>query len=123
MEELLGTTWPVFIGLTLILFGGAAFMTGQALANGWQPAWKIAPYALLLGAGDRFLTYALFQGELITVPGTLSHTAILAAICLLAHRLTKARKMVSQYPWIYQRVGLFGWREKPGRDAAMAERR
>jgi len=111
-EGALGTTLPVFIGLTLVLFGGAAFLTGQALASGWQQAWKAVPYALLLGVGDRFLTYAMFEGELLTLSGYLIHSAVLLAICLLAYRLTKARKMVSQYPWLYERDGLFGWRQR-----------
>ena len=29
-------------------------------------------------------------------------------------RITQARKMVTQYPWIYERNGLFGWRLKAG---------
>ena len=32
MEQLLGVSLPVFLGLTVVLFGGAAFMTGQAVA-------------------------------------------------------------------------------------------
>jgi hypothetical protein len=34
---------------------------------------------------------------------------------MFAHRLTLARKMASQYPWIYERAGLLGWRERIGR--------
>jgi hypothetical protein len=32
----------------------------------------------------------------------------------LAFRLTRVRRMVSQYPWIYERDGLLGWRERSG---------
>jgi len=112
MEELLGTSLPVFIGLTLILFGGCAFMSGQAVANGWKPVWLAVFYACLLGAGDRFLTYGLFDGELLTASGYAVHTSILIAITLVSYRLTKTRRMVSQYPWLYERVGLFTWRER-----------
>jgi len=38
--------------------------------------------------------------------------AVNLAIASLAYRLTQARKMVSQYPWLYDRAGLFGWRTK-----------
>jgi len=31
---------------------------------------------------------------------------VIAAISLLAYRITLARKMVSQYPWLYERAGL-----------------
>ncbi len=56
----LGTSGPVLIGLTLILFGGAAWMAGQALAATWRPGWQIVPYGLLLAAADRFFDWALF---------------------------------------------------------------
>lgn len=113
MDSLLGTTLPVFLGLTFVLFGGAAFLTGQAIANGWNKAWRAVPYCLLLGCGERFLTYALFNGKLLHLTSYLIHTTILLAICLTAYSLTKARKMVTQYPWLYERAGPFGWRERP----------
>jgi hypothetical protein len=69
-------------------------------------------YALLLGAADRFLAYALFDGALLSVPGYLIDTAVLVAITLVAHRITRAQRMVSQYPWLYRRTGLFSWRER-----------
>src|SRR5262245_251485 len=62
MTEIFGTSLAVFIGLTVILFGGAAFMTGQALAGTWRPFWHAVPYALLLAAFDRFLIFGLFEG-------------------------------------------------------------
>ena len=36
MTALLGTSFGVFIGLTVIITGGAAIMTGRALADGWK---------------------------------------------------------------------------------------
>lgn len=112
MEGLLGTSVPVFIGVTVVLMGFAAFMTGQAMANGWQPMWKCIPYALLLTCGDRFLIFALFGGELLSVTGYVIDFIVLAAISLAAYRATLARKMASQYPWLYRRQGLFGWTKK-----------
>ena len=53
-----------FIGLTLLLFGGAALATGRALARHWRPAWQIAALRGCCSAlGDRFLVYALFDGD------------------------------------------------------------
>ena len=112
MEMLLGTTLPVFIGVTVLLMGFAAFMTGQALANTWRSAWQVVSYSLLLGCADRFLTWSLFEGALFSLSGYLIDTAVLLAICLFAYRITQANKMVSQYPWVYERRGLFGWRRK-----------
>ncbi len=109
METLLGTSIEVFVGMTGVVMGFAAYMTGQALANTWKPFWHAAIYSVLLGVGDRFLTFALFEGELLSPTGFLIDSALLMFIALFAYRLNKARKMVSQYPWLYRRVGLFGW--------------
>jgi hypothetical protein len=107
---LLGTSMSVFVGLTIVVMGFTAFMTGQALANTWKPVWHAVIYCLLLGFADRFLTFALFDGELLLATGYLIDTAVLIVITLFAYRLTQARKMVSQYPWLYRRAGLFGWK-------------
>lgn len=113
MDVLLGgVSLSVFIGLTVILFGGCAFMTGQALASGWRPVRQVVLYGLLLGAGSRFLSFALFDGELLSIIGYGVNTVVLTAIGLAAYRLTQARRMVSQYPWLYERIGPFSWRER-----------
>lgn len=112
MVQLLGTSWPVFIGITVLVMGFASFMTGQALANTWRPMWQVAFYAALLGCVDRFLTWGLFEGELLLLSGYVVDTLVLMAISALAYRVTLARKMVAQYPWLYQRMGPFNWRRK-----------
>ena len=109
---LLGASPGAFLGLTLLLFGAAALATGRALARHWRPAWQIVPYAALLGLGDRFLLYALFDGELLSASGTAAAAAILLALAFLAHRLTLARGMVRQYPWLYEAAGPLSWRER-----------
>ncbi len=112
MESLLGTTWPVFIGITVVIMGFAAAMTGQGLANTWRPVWQTALYGILLGGADRFLIFGLFEGELFLLSGYLIDTVVLIAISLLAFRLTQVNRMISQYPWLYERAGLFAWRDK-----------
>jgi hypothetical protein len=37
---------------------------------------------------------------------------MIVGITALSFRLTLARQMPLQYPWLYERRGLFGWREK-----------
>jgi hypothetical protein len=112
MSPLLGGAPGPFLGLTLTLFGFAAFLTGQAAAQSWRQVWQILPAALLLAAADRFLLYALFGAELASAGGFLIATVILGLIAAVAFYLTRARKMVQQYPWLYERRGLFGWRRK-----------
>ena len=112
MQAIVGTTLPVFIGVTLVLMGAAAYMTGQALAGKWRPSWQVYAYCVLLGLGDRFAVFALFQGDLASLSGYLIDTVILTAIAVFAYRTTMARKMVSQYPWLYERAGLFAYRDR-----------
>jgi len=112
MESLTGTSLPVFIGLTLVLFGGAAFLMGQALAETWRPAWQTVAYGLLVGAADRLMGFLLFGGDLLSPVGYAVHTAVLLAIALFAYRLTQVHKMIQQYPWLMERNGLLSWREK-----------
>ena len=112
LAALLGGPAPSFFGMTLVLFGAAAAMTGQALARNWRGAGQLVPYALLLAAGDRFLLYALFGARLLSITGYGLAALLLLAIAALAFRVTRARRMTAQYPWLYRRAGLFGWRER-----------
>lgn len=112
MEQWLGASLPVFAFLTVVLMGGAGFATGQALGAAWRPVWQLSLYCLLLGGADRFLSFALFQGDLLSLTAYLADTAVITAIAFIAFRLTRARRMVSQYPWQYERNGPFSWRER-----------
>lgn len=112
IAELLGTSIEVFIGLTVVLFGAAAWLTGRATALNWQPSWLLLVYGALLGLGSRFLTFALFTGELLSLSGYVIATAVLLGVMGCAYRLYRVRQMVRQYPWLYERRGPFAWREK-----------
>jgi hypothetical protein len=114
MAALLGTSVGVFVGLTVIIAGGAAIMTGRALADGWKAPWQVVFACFGLTLADRFLVYALFEGDLLSPSGFLIDFVVLTALALLAWRVTLVRKMVSQYPWRYERVSLFNYRERPG---------
>jgi uncharacterized membrane protein YdcZ (DUF606 family) len=112
MESLLGTRIGVFLGLNVVVFGFAAMMTGQALAATWRSPWQGVFYCLLLGAANRFMDYALFGGALLSPGGYVVGTSALLIIFGFTYRATQARKMVAQYPWLYERSGLLSWREK-----------
>jgi hypothetical protein len=111
-QAVFGTTPGVTIALTLIFMGGCALMTGRALARVWRPAWQVVPYILLLGAADRFLTYALFEGRLLSLSGFVADVLILMILAGLSYQETRARMMVSQYPWLFDRAGPLVWRRK-----------
>ncbi|AWU97668.1 DUF6867 family protein [Azospirillum ramasamyi] len=114
METILGSSVPVFVFLTVLVFGGCGVLTGQTLAEGWKPVSSVLAYSLLLGVGDRFLAWGLFGEQLLSLWGFAVHTAVIALITLTAHRIATARRMVNQYPWLYERAGPFAWREKTG---------
>ena len=81
MQALVGTSLGVFIGLTVILIGGAAIMTGRALADGWKcqlGRWSSPASAWRWPTA--FLVYALFGGELLRLSGFLIDFALLTAI-------------------------------------------
>ncbi len=112
-EALLGMPLTVFAGFTVIIAGGAAWLSGRALALGWRSPWTVLPVAAGLALADRFFVWALFGGEFYPPAGTLAEFVTLLGIGLAAHRLTRARRMVRQYPWLYERNGPFGWRRVP----------
>ena len=97
--------FAVYLGLTLVVFGFAAVMTGVALADNWRPWWQLLGYTLLLGAADRFLAYALFGGELLSFSGYVRDSVTLLLVGAVAYRLTQVKKIVTQYPWRYQMRG------------------
>lgn len=104
----------VFILLTIIIFGGAAFLMGQAIAETWRPAWQNVAYGLLLAAANRFLDGALFGGEWLDLWQYALDAVVIIGIALFAHRITLVRKMVTQYPWLYEPAGLLSWRDRAG---------
>jgi len=101
-----------FILITLLIGGGAAWRTGQAVAQNWGAMWPVAAYAALLAAAIRFLHYALFGGTLLSLPSYLIDLAILLAVALIGHRARRARHMVEQYPWLFSRAGPLAWRDR-----------
>jgi len=114
-ERLIDLDMPVFVGMTLIVMGGAAILMGQALANNWRPIWQVVFYSFLLAIATRFFSLALFYGDPFFTPlrwvhGALVDTVFLAAYALLAYRLTLVARMASQYPWLIRRSGLLSYR-------------
>ena len=102
----------VFLVLTVILGGGAAFLSGRGLARGWKPFWRVFFYMALLAAAVRFFHYALFDGDLLSLYYYLVTYAILVAAGCLGFRVMRTMQMVTQYRWLYVRTGPFTWRDR-----------
>lgn len=112
MSAWLGTSPGVWSGVVVLLMGAAAWMTGRAVANTWRPAGQVLLYCVLLGAGARFLVFALFDGRLLSATGFASDAVVLIAIGLAGYRVTRVRRMVQQYPWLYEPAGLWTCRRR-----------
>jgi hypothetical protein len=112
----MGTLWEVnlsdFLLVTVLLGGGAAYMTGRAVAHSWRPLPQLLFYLAVLNCGVRFIHYALFGGTLLSVQYFAVDLVILLVIGGIGFRLSKASQIVSQYSWLYDRQSPFSWRER-----------
>jgi hypothetical protein len=123
MGLIVETSYAAFFIITVILGGGAAFLTGRSLANGWKPFPRVIFYMLLLGVAVRFLHWGLFssatfeswrlmKGTLISPHYYIVDTLILVLAAALGYRMEQARQMTTQYGWIYERTSLLTWRKR-----------
>jgi len=107
-----GDTGP-FLAM-IVLLAIAAMLTGRAMAETWRPGWQIVPVALTLAATHRFLLYALFGARFFSAGGVVIAALLLGLFTAASYYRARARKMIRQYPWLYEHSGPFGWRAKPG---------
>jgi hypothetical protein len=98
--------------VTGILGGLAAWATGRAIAETWRPYHQLVIYMVLLGGAVRFANFVLFEGALFSIPSYFADMLYLLAVGSVAFRFTRARRMVSQYHWLYERTGPLTWRER-----------
>ncbi len=106
-------SFGVFLLVTVILGGGAAWLSGRAVAGTWRPWWQLPAYMLILGAAVRFIHFALFEGTFLSPHFYLTDTLICSVFGFLGFRLTRVQQMITQYRWINVRSGLFGWTRRP----------
>ena len=102
----------VFLVLTVILGGGAAFLSGRGLARSWKPFGRVFFYMALLAAAVRFFHYALFNGTLLSLPYYLVAYGILLMGASLGYRAMRTTQMVTQYRWLYERTSPLTWRTR-----------
>jgi hypothetical protein len=101
-----------FLLVTVFLGGGAAYLTGRAVALTWRRMPKLLVYLLLLAAAVRFIHYALFGGTLLSPQYYVVDLVVLLCIGGLGFRITRARQMTGQYSWLYQSAGGLRWRPR-----------
>ncbi len=112
MEFLFEENFGVFLFLTVILGGGAAFMAGRSIARSWGSLVYLFIMILLLNAGLRFLHFALFGADLLSVEHFIVQGIILEFLAFLGYRMTLAKLMTSKYPWLYEMTSPITWRQK-----------
>ncbi len=104
-----GSPW-VFLLVTIVIGGGAAFVSGRAIAQTWRPFWHVPLYMLGIAAGVRFLHYALFDEVLLSAGSLATDFAVALIAAAAGYRLVRAGQMARQYGWLFRRAGPFGWR-------------
>lgn len=106
-------SFGVFLLVTLVLGGGAAWLAGRAIAQTWRPLWQVVAYGLILGGAVRFIHFSLFGGTLLSAHYFLVDSAFCIGLGLLGFRIARVRQMVNQYRWINAPAGRLRWRRKP----------
>ncbi|MCB1521312.1 MAG: hypothetical protein KDJ37_12155 [Hyphomicrobiaceae bacterium] len=89
----------VFLVLTVLLGGAAAWSTGRAIAETWKPYWQLVWYVLLLAAAVRFIHFGLFEEPLLAPGNYLVSLSVLAVCAAVGHRVTRMRQLAYQYGW------------------------
>jgi len=116
MENANGLIWEVgfseFFFVTVIVGGGAAYLTGRAVASTWVPNGMLVFYCCLLTLAVRFFHFALFTGTLLSPYYYIVDLVVLRALAFLGRQITRSYQMATQYGFAFQRVGLLGWRER-----------
>jgi hypothetical protein len=105
-------SWLQVLMVTGIISGGAAWLAGRAIAATWRPYWHVVAYMVLLGGGARFLHFALFGDDILSLVSYLADTLYVVVVASISFRLTRVSQMARQYPWLYERAGPFSWRER-----------
>src|SRR5579863_9747975 len=103
----------VFVLVTIILGGGAAWLAGRAVAATWRPWWQVVTYALILGLAVRFIHFSLFNGTLLSLHYYLVDGAFCMAFGFLGFRIARVGQMLEHYHWLNEPAGRLRWRRKP----------
>ncbi len=104
-----------FVLLTLLLGGAGGIASGRAIAGQWKNLLILPAYMVLLSAFVRFLHYALFGEDLLSIAGYVVALVIALLAAAYGYRSRRADQMATQYSWIYAKAGPLAWaRKKPG---------
>ncbi len=108
----------LFLLVTVLMGGWAAWMTARGIARTWRPYWICALALLVLALAVRFIHFALFEGTLLSLHYYAVDALVVLAIGSLGYRYTRTRQMTTQYRWLYERSGPFSWRPRAAAGSA-----
>jgi hypothetical protein len=111
-------SFGVFLLVTVAMGGGAAWMSGRAIAATWRPWWHIIAYMLILGVSVRFFHFALFDGTFVSPYYYLVDSAVCLLFGFLGFRITRAAQMTRQYGFRNERTGLLTWARRSAASTA-----
>lgn len=101
MEKEMALLWEVslweFLFVTVLLAGGAAWMTGRSVARAWQSHARLVGFVLLLACATRFIHFALFHGTLLSAQYFAADLAVLLGLAFLGKAVTRRQQMRGQY--------------------------
>jgi len=105
-------SFGVFLLVTIILGGGAAALTGRAIAATWRPGWQLVAYSFILAGAVRFIHFSLFGGTFLSLHYYLVDSISCVAFAVLGFRAERASQMINQYRWLNEAAGPMRWRRK-----------
>ena len=106
-----GHFFPGEIVFLLLCFAGA-WMVGKSIATDWKSITNLVIAILLLGCGARFLHFALYEAQFLSLPRYLIDTAVLMVIGFLGYRYKRTNQMTTQYNWLYEKASPFSWKDR-----------
>ena len=102
-------SFGIFLLVSGVMGGGAAWLSGRAIAATWRPWWQVIAYMLMLGAAVRFIHYALFDATLLSPYYYAIDSLVALLFGLLGFRVTRAAQMATQYGFLHVRTGPLSW--------------
>jgi hypothetical protein len=90
----------VFLLLTVILGGAAAYVSGKAIAETWRPFWQVIAYCLLMALVVRFMHFALFEEVMISLRNYIIDAAVLLLAGVVGYNVARRRQMAETYNWL-----------------------
>ncbi len=109
MSLIIEQSISLYLVLTCIIGGGAAYLMGRSLAINWRPVWHLILATMIMGLALRFFHFALFEGKLLYLHYYITDTLTLLVFALLGYRITRTRQMVTSYHWLYKRTSPLTW--------------